>query len=388
MFHITLACTAWLIAARSTASAQTLASGKWEIELHAGGMRSTNPPGGTVSLPGPGETFTTSGIYPPPAPQVVVVSSSRRESSWYFGDGAVLFNQAAAAVAANPFAMTAAFAGRIVSLDPVLGRSLLEGRAGASVGARVSRVLTPRVSAELSVDYGLAHPKIAQANRDALEATRVSFIAAFDGLIRSNPTRVLNSLTSTAALDDGTGRQLVTSGVLILNLTTAGRIIPYAAIGASVLTVTGKAATVTLKGNYQYLNPSGSPIDETDSVTVRARDRHTLAGIVGAGVKYQVSPRWGIRFDARTSLSKNAASTQIDAAPSAVLGLLPRGRGTLNADPTLQFSNNWTDPITTLGVTSVAISTLSGPAINGFRTFSGKGVSSHTSVSAGLFWRF
>jgi hypothetical protein len=238
------------------------------------------------------------------------------------------------------------------------------------------------------VDYGLARPEIAQANRDAIEATRASFIAAFDGLIRSNPNRVLNSLTSTAAVDDGTRRQLVTSGVLVFNLRTAGRVVPYVALGASVLALTGKPPAVTLKGNYRYLNPSGSPIDETDSVTVRALDTHTGAGVLGGGVKYQLSARWGIQFDARTSLSKNAARTVVDAAPGAVLGLLPIGRGTLNADPTLQFSNNWTDPITTLGVTSVAISTLSGPAISGFRTFSGKGVSSHATVSAGLFWRF
>src|SRR5262245_55239280 len=70
-FRIVVACTAWLIAARSTASAQTLASGKWEIELYGGGMLPTSPAGGTVSLPPPGQTFTTSGIYPPPAPQVV-----------------------------------------------------------------------------------------------------------------------------------------------------------------------------------------------------------------------------------------------------------------------------------------------------------------------------
>jgi hypothetical protein len=43
----------------SPATAQTGASGKWEIEFHGGGMLSGKPTGGTVSLPGPGEEFTS-----------------------------------------------------------------------------------------------------------------------------------------------------------------------------------------------------------------------------------------------------------------------------------------------------------------------------------------
>jgi hypothetical protein len=257
-----------------------VAPGKWEIELHGGGMLPTNLAAGTVSLPGPGQAFPTAAIYPPPAPPVLVTATSRRESSWYFGDGAALFNQAAAALA--PGAMTASFPGRIISLDPVLGRSLVERRRGGSIGARVSRVLTPRLSAELSVDYSLARLQITQANIDAVEATRASFIEAFNGLITSNPGRVLKSLTSTTTLDSGNARQLFTSGALVVNLRTAGNVIPYATVGASLISTTGNMPSVTLKGHYQFLNPSGSPIDETDNVTVRdARDSPVVAGILG-----------------------------------------------------------------------------------------------------------
>jgi hypothetical protein len=70
------------------------------------------------------------------------------------------------------------------------------------------------------------------------------------------------------------------------------------------------------------------------------------------------------------------------------LGLLPAGRGLLNADPTIQFSNNSSDPVTALGVTAVAASTLTGPAMTDLRTWSGSGVSSHTNITAGIFWRF
>lgn len=124
-------------------------------------------------------------------------------------------------------------------------------------------------------------------------------------------------------------------------------------------------------------------------MTVRdARDDRTVAGILGGGVKYHVSPRWGVRLDARVSLSKNTASTVLDATPNVTLGLLPAGRLILNADPTIQFSNNSSDAVTAIGVTAVAAATLTGPALTGLRTFSGSGVSSHTDITAGIFWRF
>lgn len=250
-------------------------------------------------------------------------------------------------------------------------------------------MVTPRLSVELNVDYSLTRLQMTQANSDAIEATRASFISAFNGLITSNPNRVLNSLTSTAAVKNGTGGELFTTGTLVVNLRTTGTIIPYATAGAGLIANTGTMPAVTLTGSYRFLNPSGGPINETDTVTVReARERRTVAGILGGGVKYHVSPRWGIRIDARVSLSKNTATTLLDANPNVALGLLPAGRGTLNADPTIQFSNNWSDPITTLGVTSVARSTLSGPAVTGFRTWSGNGLSSRTNIAAGMFWRF
>jgi hypothetical protein len=316
---------------------------------------------------------------------VLVVASSRRESSWYFGDGALLFNQAASALA--PAAMTVPFSGRIATLDPVLARSLGEWRTGGTIGARVSRVLTPRLGIELSVDYGLARIQMTQANIDAIEATRASFIAAFGGFITSNPGRVLKSLTSTAALESG-GHHLFTNAALIINLRTTGKVIPYATVGASLISIIGKMPSATLEGNYQFSNASGSMMNETDRVTVSDAQGSTVAGILGGGVKYLVSPRWGIRIDTRVSLSKNAARTTLDATPNVALGQLPAGRLVLNADPTITFSNNWSDPVTALSVTAVAASTLSGPAMSGVRTFSGSGVSSYTSITAGAFWRF
>ena len=84
-FWMLTLCLVALVALVSPVEAQTPGSGKWEIEFHGGGVLPTNPRTGTVSLPGPGQAFTTAGIYPPPAPQVLVVSTSRRESSSAMG---------------------------------------------------------------------------------------------------------------------------------------------------------------------------------------------------------------------------------------------------------------------------------------------------------------
>jgi hypothetical protein len=377
-----------VFALASPAAAQSVPSAKWEVEIHAGSTSTTNPSSGAAALPLPGQTFTTSNIFPPPNPPVPVVSSSRRSSSWYFGDGALLFNQAAASDAANPAAMTAAFSGRIVPLDPVLGRPFGEWERGASFGLRITRMLTARLGAELSVDYGLARLEATHANSAAIETTRASFVDAFSGLITSNPNRVLRSVTSTAAFDTGDAHQLVTSGALIVNLTNGPRIVPFAIVGASFGSTLGTGPSLVLRGNYQFLNPSGSPIDETDTVTVRDSREDSVAGVLGGGLKVYATARWGLRVDARVALARNPARTTVDATPHASLGLTPPGRGTLNAEPTLQFSNNWTDPVTALGVTAVGISTLSGPSLTGFETLRGSGLTSHTNISAGLFFRF
>jgi len=367
--------------ADAPAAAQTAGSGKWEIEVHGGGMLPTNPRGGTVSLPPQGELFTSVTNVPALGP---AVHASRRQSSWYFGDGVTVFNGLADSLVANNQAQ---FSGRLATLDPVLGRSLGAQRRGGSIGARVSRVLTPRFSAELSVDYSLARLEITRANSDAIEATRASFIPAFTGLITFNANRTLQSVTSVAALERGSSHQLSTGGALLINLRTTGKVIPYATVGASLISTIGRMPSATLAGNYQFLS-IGAPMNESDTVTVRdARDAHTVAAILGGGVKYNVSPRWGIRLDARVSLSKNTAGTTLDATPNVVMGGLPPGRFVLLAPTTVMFSNS-TLPVTNQGVTVVGSSTLTGPALTGVRTFSGSGVASHTNIAAGLFWRF
>jgi hypothetical protein len=109
--------------------------------------------------------------------------------------------------------------------------------------------------------------------------------------------------------------------------------------------------------------------------------------VLGGGVKYHVSSRWGLRFDARVALSKAAANTDLDATPN-VARLTPAGRGSLGGTPSIQFTNNSTDPVTSTGVTAVAASSLTGPPLRGHRTFTGSGAMSQANVTIGMFWRF
>jgi hypothetical protein len=305
---------------------------------------------------------------------------SRYEPSWYFGDGTLLFNQAATALGQLP--------DQIVPLDAVLAGPLGEQRGGGSVGVRISRTLTARVTAEFSVDYGFATLRTTPKNSEMIETTRASFIQAWRGIILFNPNRVLNSVTSTGTLADGNARQLFTSGAVNINLTTSGAFIPYVTVGVGVVRLTGDLPNATLTGNYQFRLGSGPPIDETDTVTVYdARTRHAIAGVLGGGVKYHVSSRWGLRFDARVALSKVAANTDLNATPN-VARLTPAGRGALGGNPSIQFSNNSTDPVTSMGVTAVGASSLTGPPLSGYRTFTGRGAMSRANVTIGVFLRF
>lgn len=371
-----------------SAHAARAQGGRWEVEWHGGGSVAGNPDGGAASIPGPGESIATAGIYPPPAPQVIVTSTTRRVSSWYFGDGARLFNQAAVSVAANPVAMTAPFAGRIVPLDPLLASSLAEMPSGGTIGARVSRALTERFSAEVSVDYGLARLRVTDGNAQAIDATAASFSQSFRDLIMSAPNRTLRSVSSTASSDRGDAHQLSTTAALVVNLLTRGRVTPYATVGAGVISILGDLPAASLTGNYQFLSPSGAPFNESDNVVVRdARRRHSFAGVLGGGVKYGLAKGWGLRVDARVALNRNPAATQLDAAPNVVLGETPGGRVTLNADPTIQFGNS-SGPVTGLGITALAPSSLSGPALAGVRTWKGSGVAAQTTLAIGLYRRF
>ncbi|HXZ27906.1 MAG TPA: hypothetical protein VEG08_07900 [Terriglobales bacterium] len=330
---------------------------KWEVEFHGGGLLATSPSSGGVALPDPGVPFAT------------VVGPSRFESSWYFGDGAALYNQFVSAFAAPGLTNT------ISPLDPALNSEVVHRQHGAAFGGRLYRELSPRWGVELNFDYNLGELEMSDRGLNQIAATSASWQAAFTQMTTFiGATGV--TVTSTAAAHRSDGHQALITGGAVLNLKTEGRAIPYLTFGLGVIHNTGDMPFATLVGNYSFTF-AGAPFNETDAVGMRYTiSDNVVTGYVGAGLKYYVTPHWGIRMDVRDYLSPNTIDNLVDASPSRVLGA-PNVAFVFISSPTIQFSNN-----------AALADTLTGPVITGFRTFSSNGVQQQIGISGGIFFRF
>jgi hypothetical protein len=340
----------------STAAAQTGASNqKWEVEVHGGGMFSSRSSDGTATLPAPGASFTTFTGFP-----------SRQVSSWYFGDGAQLFNDLPATVRQNQ---------SITSLNAPLGRGATS-KSGGSIGGRVGYAITPRLTAEFSIDYGWSSIEIDSDALAEIETSRASFITAWNGAlgIFGSPT-----VTSTISTDEGSSHQLTTSGVVLYKLTEEHRITPFVTGGIGVISNLGDPPSVSLSGSYSFRFVDIWPFTESDRVTVRYGVAGSdFVGVVGGGFTFALNAASGIRVDVRALLGRNSASTTLDATPF-VQPLNPvQGLATLTT-PSVQFVNN-----PALG----AQSTLTGASLQDFETFEGSGSATVLSVTAGWYFRF
>ena len=348
-----------LLNAASPALAQSSQAGKWEVDVHGGGLWSSSPTAGTANALPVGEAFTT----------VAAGRPSRRESSWLFGDGATLLNSVNSALrAAN---------GQITPLDSVLGAAAVTRGAGAGVGGRIARRFGARYAAEFSFDYAATPLEFTGKTVDGIEASRGTFVSAFRGLFATGPFSV-NGVTASADLTKSAGHQLLSTGVLTVDLVTHGRFVPYVAGGAGVVTNRGGAPVATLNGNYSVAIVGTFPINETDKVTVRVGPRsHDTVGVFGGGVRCALSPRWGIRADVRALAGGGKVDTLVDASPSVTVQTFPTFIASATS-PSVQFSNN----------SGTNQSSLSGPAINGLKTFTASGSTIRTNIAAGVYWRF
>jgi len=339
--------------------ARAQSAGKWELEAHGGGLWSSNSTSGSAATLPAATPFTTR-----------FGTVSRAESSWMFGDGASLLN-------ATNIALRA-INGQITPLDSVLGVATGSRGNGGSAGFRVARRFGPRYAAEFSFDYAATPLEFTAKTVDGIEATRSTFITAWRGLLATGPF-VNTNVTATTDLHRSAGHQLLTTGALTVDLTTHGRLVPYVVGGAGIVSNRGDAPVATVTGNYAFSVGGLFPINETDRVTVRLVPRdHEAVGVFGGGVRYAVSPRWGIRGDVRAHVGGGKLDTLVDATPS-VSTLAPAFFIASATIPSIQFSNN---------PSTGTPSTLSGPAINGLKTFSGSGTAIRTNVAAGVYFRF
>jgi hypothetical protein len=373
VFCSNLLLTAGVALAQSTAPA-----GRWEVEFHGGGGFERTTGEGSGALPSAGAPFTT-----------VVGSPSRRASTWHFGDGALLLNQINSS-------FTATFlSGRITPLDPVLQSAAARRGSGSSLGFRVGVAITRRFGAEFTLDAAQGRVAFSDDALAGIEATRASFLTALNsstGLLASGGGIVFINprLTSVATIDDERGRQIFSTGALTINLAERGRVIPYATIGAGMIRNVGDLPRAALVGTYQFDSLGAATgyfaANETSDATLRVvtARQHPFVTVLGGGVRIWGSNRWGIRADVRAYISRNRLDVLVDASPRVVTLQAttspPLGVIASNTTPGIQFTN----APAFFGIES----TLSGPDVNGFRTFTSSGMALHTSVSAGYFVRF
>lgn len=337
--------------------------GGWEIEVHGGGAFVNNLSGGTGSLPAPGAPFTTGTGRP-----------SRRVSSWYFGDGAELVNDVLSLFGAPE---------RIAPLDSVLTNRFAERDNGGGFGFRVAREITPRFGAEFNLDFTSAAVNPTSSALAGVEASSDSFVPAFfDGILSTGPFTDITA-ESEFLVEGDAGNQIAATGALTINLMTQGRVIPYATVGAGVIANNGDTPTADLDGNYSFSIVGFFPVAESDSVQVRhAIDDNVFIGVFGGGVKVLLTQRSGIRVDVRVHVGNYTVQTLLSADPDTVTSpsILISASIATATSPSIQFSN---DEANLLNPT-----TLSGPTISDFETFSADGTLRQVLLTVGYFWRF
>lgn len=338
--------------------------GKWEFEAHGGFASATSPTGGSAgTLPAAAPLTLPFPVATPGFPQ------SRRVSSWFFGDGASLLNSVNT---------TLAPASKITAIDPVILGSAASRGNGANFGFRVARRFGSRYFAEGTVDFANTALTFTQSALDGIEATRSTFISAFRGLFISGPSPN-PTVTATTTITEGSGHELLTTGVFGVDLLTHGRLIPYVVGGAGVAHVTGDLPSATITGNYTFPVPLGgiTAINETDRMTIRvAQEANAAVGVFGGGFRYEASPRWGMRGDVRMNIGGGSSDVLIDASPGGVTGT----NGIILISPTT--------PSAVFSTSTVVNSSLTGPVISGLKTFSGSGSSLRTNVTGGIYFRF
>jgi hypothetical protein len=111
----------------------------------------------------------------------------------------------------------------------------------------------------------------------------------------------------------------------------------------------------------------------TDGIELSYREKdRAIVGVGGGGVKFLLSPRWGIRVDARANLYKNTTVSLVDVEPSTRLQ-----------------STGLPFPIVTSGTLQFSpVAPLTGSPAIASPTFNGSGIQMHVVMSSGIFLRF
>lgn len=284
-FATLLVMAALVLAQAAPTAAQSGPTYNWEVEVHVGGTFGSTPSAGTGSLAGP------DGL-----------------SSWAFGPGSAFFNQFGAVGSA-----------RIVPLDPVLTSAIMRQRPGGSLGMRLTRALGSRVSLEGSFTFGYRRGEVTATVRDALEATRASYAAALEALFAARPGNFADPrIAVTTAIADERGYEVIGVGALNIRIADGG-LQPHVTLGIGVTTGLGDFPSFTLASDYEFLF-NGIPTHQRDNVTVRGKVGIGPLGVVGGGLRKDLTSRIGVRADARLYVGGSAVTTRLTSASSSVSG--------------------------------------------------------------------
>lgn len=346
----------------SLASAQAQsAERRWQLEVIGGLAFFELPTSGEAALPPPGPALTTSSPTTP----------SRRVPTWFLGDGASLVNGVN-----TEFGV----ASLLAPLDDALGRVGLSGTNAPAMGLRLRRTVTPRWSLDVSAELWTGSTEIDPALLEAVELTRASFASAFTGLFTTGPFTA-TSVNATATVDDRTSRELAVIAAMRYEL-LSGALAPYITFGGGVISRIGDLPSVTLSGSYSFrvqtLQTLTPAFAESDVLTMRFDQAAGPLGMVGAGVRRDLSTRVGFSLDGRVFFSKDSLSLRLDSRPS-VTTTTPGEVIQAGAAPSVQFSTN---------SSTGRDSSLSGTPLNGFKAFSASGLQTRYSITAGVFVRF
>jgi hypothetical protein len=338
----------------------------WEVEVHGGGLIATNPTQGTISTPPPNAPVPLFPLQPnftiEPVP------------SWFFGDGAALVSGA----------LPPRLGAGIASLEPVFTSRFVERRSSGSVGVRIGRSLSQRFGAEFSLDRAGGELAVLPHDIDRVTASEASFLATWNALLGLGPTIGGQVVNADLRADEKRGSQLITIGTLLINVFSSGTVHPYFAAGAGYIDARDGGPSVTLTGNYRFVFPIAPQIpsialiqvDQTDTVTIRSTAKNAVTGVIGGGLKYALSDRWGVRVDVRDHINRDVVRTAVSAVPASASS----GGGTLS----LGFASG---QFLVFSATQGVISTLSA-SVHDFQTFTGTGIVNQVNASVGLFWRF
>jgi hypothetical protein len=253
------------------------------------------------------------------------------------------------------------------------------GHVQRSIGARVTRWISPRVGFEFAFSYAAGAPtQLSGTTLSSIEQSRASFATAFSALFAASPTSY-GAATATAATSStvNSGGQLLVTGALVVTKGT-GRMRPYLTIGAGQRRTMDSTQTVTLTGSYQFVTSGGAPISETDSVAMRYVSGHAVVTEVGVGLRQLVTTHSGFRVDARGVIGAFGDQLSIDISPSSRTGSPP---GFIVQNPptsngTIVFSNTPTQQ-----------TSLSGSPVTNLTTATGTGLHWTWLATVSWFWR-